>query len=212
MGLTVEIDGRSFRSVKQGLETFEREFNQAFDKSAKPISRELKRSLDKVAEELRRRHSVPWSPGGSPRDRLLKRSGKGMRSIVKSVKVKSSKTLVGVEGRIGAPFPIGVHEKGATIKAKNAKFLTIPLPAALTGSGIPLRKKARDWPDTFVQRSRRGNLLIFQKRGESIVPLYLLRKSVKLPPRLGMETELRKQLGFFEAKMLDILDKALAGV
>ena len=32
---------------------------------------------------------------------------------------------------------------------------------------------ASDWPNTFVARSKAGNLLIFQRRGTSIVPLRL---------------------------------------
>lgn len=212
MPISVAIDGRTFKTVAQGLSTFEREFNQAFDKAARPISRELKRALQKVASEMTRRHSIPWSPGGSPRDRLFRRTGKGIAGIKRTIKVRGTRTLGTVTGQIGAPFPISVHEKGATVRAKRAQFLTIPLPAALDSRGVPLRRRARDWPNTFIQRSRRGNLIIFQKTGDGIVPLFLLRKQVKLPPRLGLEKELREQMGFFEARMIDILDKALAAV
>ncbi len=213
MPITVSIDGRLFKSVDVGLKVFERGFRQAFDKAARPISKELKRALQQVAREMGRRHSTPWSPGGSPRARLFRRTGGGVKGIKKTVKVKGTRKLETIVGQVGAPFPISVHEKGATIRAKRSKFLTIPLPAAMDSRGVPLRKKARDWPNTFVQKSRRGNLLIFRNNPDgTITPLYLLRKSVKLPPRLGMEKELRKQLGFFQAKMISILDRKLAQV
>jgi len=211
MPMTVSIDGRSFKSVARGLDFFEREFRRSFDKAAKPISKALKKALDQVAREMKRQHSTPWRPGGSPRDRLFRRTGGGLRGIKKTVRVRGTQKLDTITGQIGAPFPISVHEKGATIRAKRAKFLTIPLPAALDSRGVPLRKKARDWPNTFVQRSRRGNLIIFRSNNDgSITPLYLLKKSVKLPARLGLEDALNKQLGFFEKRMIDILDRKLA--
>ncbi len=80
-----------------------------------------------------------------------------------------------------------VHERGATIRAKNAQYLTIPLPAALNKNGTPKRPTARSWPNTFVQRSKKGNLLIFQKKGKDIIPLYVLKKSVVIPKRLAFK-------------------------
>jgi hypothetical protein len=210
MPVTVEIDGRQFRSIKSGLDFFERDFRLGFQRAARPVRRELLIALKRVAGEMVRRHGTQWSPGGSPQGRLFRRSGGGIRGIARSVKV-SGNTLGSTTGQIGAPFPISVHEKGATIRAKNAQFLTIPLPAALDSRGVPLRRRARDWPDTFVRRSRRGNLLIFRQEPDGdITPLYLLRKRVVLPPRLGLEEEFKAGLRFFEAKMLDILDRQLA--
>jgi phage gpG-like protein len=67
------------------------------------------------------------------------------------------------------------HQFGATIRARNAQYLTLPFPG--------VRRSARDYENTFVRKSRAGNLIIFQKTGEGIKPLFLLKKKVKLPSR-----------------------------
>ena len=93
----------------------------------------------------------------------------------------------GYEARFSLPGYVGIHERGGTIRPRRARYLTIPLPAALDSRGVALRARARDWPDTFIATSRRGNLIIFQRRGrKEVVPLYVLKKSVRIPPRLGL--------------------------
>ena len=80
-----------------------------------------------------------------------------------------------------------IHERGGVIKPKRAKWLTIPLPEALTKSGSQLKGGAlgaRDFPNTFFMRSKAGNLLIMQRKGKNkIVPLFVLKKSVTIPAR-----------------------------
>ena len=65
-----------------------------------------------------------------------------------------------------------LHQYGGTIRPITAKYLTIPLPDAIPGS------RARDYENTFIAKG-----IIFQKRGDDIVPLFLLKKSVKIPAR-----------------------------
>ena len=78
------------------------------------------------------------------------------------------------------------HEFGATIVPKKAKKLAIPLPAALTPSGVT-RGSPRSFQDTFIQRSKAGNLILFQKQpGGGLSPLFVLKDSVKIPASLGM--------------------------
>lgn len=69
-----------------------------------------------------------------------------------------------------------ILETGGVIRPKNARYLTIPLRAAMTGSGV-VRRRARDWPNTFIE-----NGIIYQRRGENAVPLFVLRRSVRIPP------------------------------
>ena len=67
-----------------------------------------------------------------------------------------------------------ILEKGGTITPKKAKWLTIPLPG--------VKGRASNYPDSFVIKSKSGNLLIVQKKGKSgIVPLFVLKKKVKIP-------------------------------
>lgn len=147
---------------------------------------EMRKYMTRVSDELISRHSGPW-PTGTTATTLSKRSGKGVRSI-KNFMVKG--TADGVEGVWRLTRTMSFHERGGVIRAKNARYLTIPLPAALDSRGVPLRVSAREWDNTFIQMSRNGNLIIFQNRGREIVPLYVLKRSVRVPPRLGMRQTL----------------------
>lgn len=110
-------------------------------------------------------------------DPLKVRSGR-LRS---SISAFTQRTATGVEGTVGTNVPYArIHEYGGEIVPVNKQYLTIPLPAALTGAGV-LRKRAPEYTDAFVMRSRAGNLIIAQKKGaDSIVPLFLLKKRVKI--------------------------------
>lgn len=149
---------------------------------------EMRKYMTAVADDLIRRHSGPW-PTGTTATTLSKRSGKGVRSI-RNFMVRRRATEV--EGIWRLTRYMSFHEKGGIIRARSARYLTVPLPAALNADGTPIHIRARDWPDTFVIMSRRNNLLIVQRRGRQIVPLYVLKKSVRIPPRLGMEKTIRQ--------------------
>jgi len=90
-----------------------------------------------------------------------------------------------------------LQEHGGEVRPVTAKKLAIPLKAAKHGSGIP-KGPPRSFPNTFIQKSKRGNLLIFQMTGKkrpknlpegandpSIVPLFVLKDRVRVPGRLG---------------------------
>jgi len=83
-----------------------------------------------------------------------------------------------------------IHEYGGTIEG--SPWLTIPLPAAQTASGV-LRARARDWVDTFFRTSSNGNLILFQKRGKEAVPLFVLKHSVTIPKRPYMKPTLAEK-------------------
>jgi hypothetical protein len=75
-----------------------------------------------------------------------------------------------------------------------------------------LKPSARDWPNTFVRRSRRGNLIIFQRRGREIIPLYLLRKTVIINRRLDVYSHMQDEVGHFERRMIDMIEEHLEEV
>lgn len=94
----------------------------------------------------------------------------------------------------GVPYAL-IHELGGEITPTKKKWLTIPLDAAKTASGI-MRASAMHWPDTFFMTSKKGNLLIMQDRGDADpLPLFLLVRSVRLKPRLGFLDTWRKTEG-----------------
>lgn len=90
-----------------------------------------------------------------------------------------------------------IHLTGGTIVPKNARKLAVPLPSALTASGVarytsPLRVSlATAFPDgTFVAKD-----ILFGKIGSTeIVPLFVLKDSVQIPKRDYMSDPLRTLL------------------
>lgn len=205
--INFEFRNKRFRDARKGLDAFARAVAKDWDGSAKVLSDELRSFLDSVAEALAQRHGTAW-PEGTTAKTLSKRSGKLVASILESVKI-TGKTFDTIEGHISAAFPAHVHEFGAVIRPKRAKFLTVPLPAALDSRGVPLKKSARDWENTFVARSKAGNLIIFQRRLSQIVPLYVLKSSVKIPPRLGMRATLDVGLPYFVDKAMDAMVRSI---
>jgi phage gpG-like protein len=188
LSLTTNIGGsrRTFDDVLKGLSAIS-EGIISLDKMDPIIRQQMRRYLVAVAEAMRQRHSTRWSAGTGP-DTLSKRTGKLVSSIRKSIRVQGRSTDPGgTVGRIGSPLVYAsTQEFGATIRPRRAQYLTIPLPAAMNNRGVMLFPKARDYPRTFVQMSRRGNLIIFQKRGRDAVPLFVLKREVKIPPRLNL--------------------------
>lgn len=75
-----------------------------------------------------------------------------------------------------------IHEYGCDIRAKNAKYLTVPIhPKARN-------KKARDFKDLFTVRAKSGNLFLAQKVGKGkdkgkVDFLFWLAEKVTIPER-----------------------------
>ncbi len=72
------------------------------------------------------------------------------------------------ERTMASGFAQGVNVQAATGTALNA-------------NGTPIKLSAREWTNTFVAKSKAGNLIIFQKRGRQIAPLYVLEEQGDYP-------------------------------
>jgi hypothetical protein len=108
-----------------------------------------------------------------------------------------------------------VHERldgtaGTTIRPKTAQFLTIPLAAAKTAAGVA-RGTARDFPNTFIARSKKGSLLIFQRQGKTIVPLFLLLKEVYVPARPALLPTMQRTIPLIVSDLTQTVGDALKG-
>ena len=100
-----------------------------------------------------------------------------------------------------------IHEVGGTITPKKSNWLTIPLRAAKTKSGIA-RGKARDYANTFFIKHKTdpNKLLLVRSLGDDdIEPLFVLVKSITLRPRLGWGKTWKK----FLPKVGPGIDKAV---
>jgi phage gpG-like protein len=123
------------------------------------------------------------------------RSGRLANSIGSRIERRGKNiiSVIGSGARRGKPLPYAaIHEKGGTIRPKRAKYLTVPLPAAMTKSGV-VRKRAREYRDTFVRKTASRSLILYQKKGNKALPLFALKKSVKIPARKYMSKTLKSR-------------------
>lgn len=210
VSLEFEFRNKRHRDAQKGVEALVRELGRATSRLGPVLKHELLRYMQEVRKSLIQRHSQafinPTNVPATGASNLLRRQG-GVAGIKASA--VGERDLNQITGVLTIPFPISVHEEGATIRPRAAQYLTIPLSAALDSRGVPLRPSARSWDNTFVQTSTRGNLLIFQRRGSKIVPLYLLRRQVKLPARLRAQATLEAGQDHFVDRSIEAMTKEL---
>jgi hypothetical protein len=124
--------------------------------------------------------------GGNP---LRTRTGNLARALFWRVE-QSAEAIVGRVGYDRAKAIYGrIQELGGVITPKRAKHLTIPVGAALTGSGVP-RFTARDLlanPKAFGFRSAfvtpRHTAIVGVRADRSLEALFALKDRVELPAR-----------------------------
>lgn len=121
---------------------------------------------------------------------LHNRSGLLRRSLKTDVK---GTTLNDLSGDVYTDVKYApIHEKGGTVKAidkylrvPGGPYLNIPLAANKTAAGV-MRMNARQVFNGggYIVRSRIGNYLVMSGTGQ---PMFVLKKQVTIPARLGME-------------------------
>jgi len=152
--------------------------------------------------------------GGTTDTRLRARTGKLRASCIPiKTEIKEGSVEGGISfGTVYGRVHVGPKGQTTTITPKKGKYLTIPLPAAMTGAGVA-RGSARQgpWGETFVAKSKEtGGLIIFGKRkimsgkkaGElrgKITPLFLLLKSVRIKARVHPE----ELIAWIKPKMIE---------
>ena len=165
------------------------------------IFKQAERIITRQAREMQRYIRTEHLTGGTTSTRLRVRTGKLRASCIPiKTEIKEGSVEGGISfGTVYGRVHIGPKGQVTTITPKKGKYLTIPLPAAMTGAGVA-RGSARQgpWGETFVAKSKAGNLIIFGKRkittgkkaGElrgQATPLFLLLKSMKIKARIHPE-------------------------
>jgi hypothetical protein len=199
--ISFEFRTKRFQDAAKGLIAFGQSFSAAWDQVPPVLKSELRDYLAGVARALASRHGNPW-PSGTTNTSLSRRSGQLIAAIPKSVAVYGQ-SFADIYGTIGTGDLIygRLQEAGGWVRPKKSKYLTIPLPAALNADGTPKKTSAREWENTFVLRSKAGNLLIVQKT------------EVYVPPRLMLSTTLQAGLPYFvEHAMEAMLRKVQQGL
>ena len=158
MSIDLQMTTRGDKELARDLRNVKSEFRKERVRAMLQILRELK---TEVRKNLR---------GGA----LKRRSGKLERKLFERVDASTDD----VSGRINPRVPYArAHELGMTIKPQDGDFLTIPIADEARGRG------PRKFPNSFVAKSRAGNLILFQRRGDTIAPLFVLKKSFRIPKR-----------------------------
>ena len=88
-----------------------------------------------------------------------------------------------------------ILEKGGTIRPTRKQYLTVPL-GRTKGS-------ASDYPDAFIIKSKKGNLLIVEKVGkrQRLKPLFVLKKQVRIPAFHWLEKSVRDRKGKLDSML-----------
>jgi len=118
---------------------------------------------------------------------------------------------------------VGGHERGITIQANGnasvcgkGRMLAIPLPAARTAAGVA-RSGPCNMQGLVLIKSKKGNLLLVKpgakrKRARGAVgapappdftPMFVLKKQVRIPARLGFATTWRGYLPVVRSQLAD---------
>lgn len=191
------VTTRQFTSAIKAGEYLRDEFNR---RTRGPLFRLTRDVMEAEGENWKQRVQARFSPysGGRYLVDLQTRSGSLRDSISYSVKGASlgSLTLTKFsENRHAALHEYGTAGKSTsknalpTIVPKRSQWLTIPVGDALGANGVPINASARDWPDLrFVPHATRDDTAFLVPRDAETLAeaLYILKKSVDVPPRLGM--------------------------
>lgn len=207
-GINIELDSRTFAEIEDAYGIIYRDLDELAQQALPKVKKELLAMLNRVYKTLEKKHSEPWRPGPNRKRNLFKRTGQGLRDIKRTIEVTGN-SLSELRGVIDPINYMETQEEGGEMEARSGTYMTIPLPAALDSRGRPKKVSPLDWDRTFVQRSKRGALLIFQRRGRNIVPLYVLKERVKLKPRLRLQETFDKELPYFERKAFEAIVSVL---
>ncbi len=176
-----------------------------------------KQIIDLNARLLQRYIREEKMTGGTTDTRLRVRSGRLRASVIPiKAEVKETRIEGGVSiGTIYGRVHVGPVGQVTTMTPKKGKYLTIPLSGAMTKSGVSKGSaRSEAFGETFVAKSKAGNLIIFGKKritkgkkaGElrsQVIPLFLLLKSVKVKARIHPQ----ELISWIEPKMREDFTK-----
>ena len=189
----------NIKTVLANLDTKSRKVNtaahEALDRTGIDWEREMK--LDRF---------TGYYEGLTQGSRLRNRSGalaSSPRYRVSGSKLKDMVLIVTVGS--GAAGYANVQETGKPrpIRPKRRKYLRVPLPAALTPAGVvraeskPINVHGRRWifadgKRAFIHRGPKGAVIMRDDGGGESTPMFALKGSITIKPRLGAKRTLTK--------------------
>lgn len=176
-------------------ERLEKALRDAPEETRKGLSRVLTRA-GVLHENVVKRRRFGVYRGRAYADKLQRRRGSLANAYAVTTRPSASRLemVAGIRSGLPGSSYARIQEFGGTVRPKRGKYLTVPLPAALTGSGaLSGRYRIRrsgsryvtDAGPTFIFKSKRGNLIVAVKQGANVKPIYVLRRQVTIRPRFG---------------------------
>lgn len=205
IGLSVSYGNRRYRDARRGLDALAATLSKNVDDFGHVVSREMRVFIAHETDALAARHSGTTTTDTA----LAKRTGRLVKELRRGGVVHDAAKLAEVTGEITLPGEYRVQEYGGTIRPRKGQYLFAPLPAALKADGRPKKLNPRQWQHTFIAESRRGNLILFQRLGRKLIPLYALKPQVRVRPRLGLVAQFKRGFPEFADRALEALLDAL---
>ncbi len=206
----VGFNGRYYQDLGQAFSKMMNGIEYDMSKISPMVEMELRAYIKRAANNVTDKFT-PYSPGPNTGDRLQNRSGDAksqLRSRQSVVKTNSAKFNFNYQGSIKGPGYLNIQEDGGTIVASSG-YIAIPLPDALDSRGMPLKPGPSSWKNTYIKKSRKGTIIVFTKIRRRSVPIYVLKKSVTIRPRLRMMEGLLAAAPYFERKVMSNIEKFL---
>lgn len=122
------------------------------------------------------------------------RSGTLRRSTMPVYDERRGRFIAGVS--FGVKYAVAHVGKPGTffeVRPRHAKFLAIPTKYARTPAGVSRYSSPLALSDTFI----RGGV-IYQRQGRRAVPMFILRRSVRIPRRIDSEDILQQGVKYLE--------------
>lgn len=210
----------------EGITPFQQKLANLKTKLVKRLINEVNYVAIQLQTHIRQDLFRTYSASGTSHDVLQRRTGSLSKSIQPiPAAVDGDVVRGGISiGTAYAKVHFGKVGQVTTITPKNSKYLTIPLPAAMTAQGVAKGRSGDKavFGKTFVGKSRAGNLIIFgtqmyqkgKKAGQSkgeVTPLFLLKQSVNVKSRVHPE-DLTKWVQPILGKSLEALKAEMDGV
>jgi hypothetical protein len=164
-----------------------------FDRINEKLLRSIDREAARLATYIKKQH-LSGGPGG-----LRARSGELRRRTFSLAPIRIGYDIIGRvvigSGLDYTHIHVGPAGQTTTIFPKKAKALAIPLPSAMTGGGRLLsvfmnKTSLWDLHPRLFRGNKKHNLrpdILYYKRGNSIMPMFLLRRSVTIRTKVWPE-------------------------
>ncbi len=170
--------------TKKSVERVVRLFDRAPDALIRRMQNAFTRDGAEWHLKMAKRFTGSLSTRGNRKKKLHTRTG----ALFGSLGQRTIRTANNVVLRVfsaGNRYAI-TQEEGDTIEPKHAQHLWVPLPDNMTSTGVQrLTPRQAIAKGAFKHFSRKGNPIVSIESGNGIKTLFILRRRVVIPPRLG---------------------------